>query len=397
MTSQPITPDCGVDEDSSDSRRKIFAKRITIIVVALGTIFLIASLSLGLGIGNTASQSTSIVVGSFMVSGASAGIGALIGFTFAIPRATLSGHSLNGMGADYTANTNFEQISDWLTKILVGVSLVQVGRLPAAVGSLGRTLAPIFGNRDSSAGIGVAMCVSALLCGFLVAYVWTRVLLPSTFRLADITEAVKSIKDSVQRDKEHDDALDAMALSLVQRQLDGTNPPSQSELTEAFEKASMPILVQAYSRADDQRRRAWRQKRAEDVMRTIPVFRALIACDPDEKFQAYRGSLGYALFESDPPDLQGAIDQLDAAIRISGSPQINEMYRYIRAACLIELQRKDSTAPPSDEAIWADLQAAKPLGQSYFERIDEDPDKDAPAKIAVRQWLAEKDKNFNDL
>lgn len=77
----------------------------------------------------------------------------------------------------YIANTNFEQISDWLTKILVGVSLVQIGNLRPALGALGNNLKPMLGGSQAGAGIGVAICVAATVAGFLVAYMWTRVIL----------------------------------------------------------------------------------------------------------------------------------------------------------------------------------------------------------------------------
>jgi hypothetical protein len=127
------------------------------------------------------------------------------------------------------------------------------------------------------------------------------------------------------------------------------------------------------------------------------VFQALIAQDHIEKYHAYFGSLGYALFETDPPDLYGAINQLTNAIRISDSAQTNAMYCYIRAACLIDLQQQNTAASPSDDAIWADLRAAKGMGHSFFERVEDDPEVDAPAKVSVRGWLAGKHKKFEDL
>ena len=60
------------------------------------------------------------------VAAAATAVGAFLGFLFGIPR-TLQGNTTPGPDeiADYRPNTNLEQISDWLTKILVGVGLVK--------------------------------------------------------------------------------------------------------------------------------------------------------------------------------------------------------------------------------------------------------------------------------
>jgi hypothetical protein len=67
-------------------------------------------------------------------------VGLFIGFLFGVPK-SLQGRSSTGQQTDrvapnpkevaaaYEANTNLEQISDWLTKILVGVSLTQLTKI----------------------------------------------------------------------------------------------------------------------------------------------------------------------------------------------------------------------------------------------------------------------------
>ncbi len=84
-----------------------------------------------------------IVSVGVLLAGASALVGGALGFLFGIPR-TLQQEGgspsaeANPEGAeaggpthriDYRVNTNLEQISDWLTKILVGVSLTQISEI----------------------------------------------------------------------------------------------------------------------------------------------------------------------------------------------------------------------------------------------------------------------------
>ena len=74
--------------------------------------------------------------------------GMLTGFLFGIPRSLQTdsppivtennGTSKQLSQPGFRGNTNLEQISDWLTKILVGVGLTQIGSISSALGSFGK-------------------------------------------------------------------------------------------------------------------------------------------------------------------------------------------------------------------------------------------------------------------
>ena len=83
----------------------------------------------------------SIIAWGVAFAGASLMVGALIGFLFGIPRKLQDEQGVASdigsqeefdsrvVSALYGGNTNLEQISDWLTKILVGVGLTQISSL----------------------------------------------------------------------------------------------------------------------------------------------------------------------------------------------------------------------------------------------------------------------------
>jgi len=100
-------------------------------------------------------------------------IGGLVGFLFGIPRTVRSSTPSKGM-TQYQGNTNLEQVSDWLTKIIVGVSLVEIGRIIPALAKLAEILKTPLGGQPSSATFGVGVVIAGALTGFFFIYLWTR-------------------------------------------------------------------------------------------------------------------------------------------------------------------------------------------------------------------------------
>lgn len=94
---------------------------------------------------------------------AAALIGGVTGVVFAVPRSRRGqsdGQSLSGKdsgSSDYTANTNLEQMSDWLTKGLVGAGLVELNELPSYINRVAGSLAPAIGDTPSTRP--VVVCV----------------------------------------------------------------------------------------------------------------------------------------------------------------------------------------------------------------------------------------------
>ncbi|PTL78380.1 hypothetical protein [Vitiosangium sp. GDMCC 1.1324] len=143
------------------------------------------------------------------------GMGSLLGFLFGIPRvvqgtlpaphaprdptaedppptAAASGAPLF---YDQRVNTNLEQISDWLTKILLGVGLIQIKELPSTVKAIAWYMATgLTASTDAGAppaqaqGLATAIVLYCGTMGFLGSYVWSRMYIARTFRWADQAE-----------------------------------------------------------------------------------------------------------------------------------------------------------------------------------------------------------------
>jgi len=104
-------------------------------------------------------------------------VGAFIGFIFGIPRTPAAKDSEN-----IAANTNLEEISDWITKIIVGVSLVQLNQLSGGIVEIGNTLSRGMGNHPSSFVFSVSTMIFYFVGGFFLGYLWSRIYLPKILR-----------------------------------------------------------------------------------------------------------------------------------------------------------------------------------------------------------------------
>lgn len=121
-----------------------------------------------------------------MVLAASFIAGSLLGFLFGIPRA-LSGDAQVGSGGQHDrliTNTNLEQISDWLTKIIVGATLVQLGTLTRGFDKLATFVSSIFGSPSAqNKTMAGAMILYSAILGFFACYIAARSIITVIFSL----------------------------------------------------------------------------------------------------------------------------------------------------------------------------------------------------------------------
>src|SRR5271165_1922063 len=119
-----------------------------------------------------------------MVLAASFIAGSLLGFLFGIPRA-LSGDAQVGSGGQHDRlipNTNLEQISDWLTKIIVGATLVQLGTLTRGFDKLATFVSSIFGSPSAqNKTMAGALILYSAIFGFFACYIAARSIITVIF------------------------------------------------------------------------------------------------------------------------------------------------------------------------------------------------------------------------
>lgn len=148
---------------------------------------------------------TQLGAGFFLAGSALLG-GLLIGFLFAIPKSDASHDNAarnldesSGAGSKYSLNTNLEDISDWLSKMIVGVGLVQLTSVPGYI-----KRASLYWSSSVDSGFPAAytstLIIFFCLLGFLVGYLWTRLYLVGDFirqdpRNVNLQAIVSKIED----------------------------------------------------------------------------------------------------------------------------------------------------------------------------------------------------------
>lgn len=136
---------------------------------------------------------------------ASLSVGATLGFLFGIPKsATAAGKpmpkpaagkgevALTANERDYAAgngraNTNLEEVSDWLTKIVVGLTLVHWATIRADVLAISAKMAATFSETPTGAdqSFAAALIIGFFTLGFLFGYLYTRMFLQGAFARSD--------------------------------------------------------------------------------------------------------------------------------------------------------------------------------------------------------------------
>ena len=179
----------------TSEERKIFVSSFrigwTVIAFGLGGLGTIALWAWGIRGGAADVHLAAFVGADLLVAGAAASAGALFGFVFGIPRtldpasraAVATATSRDGSGVASTAlmaaNTNLERISDWLTTLLIGATLVQIKDIAARVGALGKGL--FDGGKAANDAVIPVIVIYFFALAFLGVYLITRLYLTSAF------------------------------------------------------------------------------------------------------------------------------------------------------------------------------------------------------------------------
>lgn len=158
-----------------------------------------------------------IVMGAYFISGC------VLGFIFAIPKSFQNSvqvvepatdkdgkpvpNSIRGKdGMRYKDNTSLEEISDWLTKIIIGLSLTQFNHLQDMVDTAARSIQSGLASavcKDCTKvnlySFSYALIILYSLAGACCGYLWTRIEFPKILKQKD--EDLELQRVTAQRDE----------------------------------------------------------------------------------------------------------------------------------------------------------------------------------------------------
>lgn len=315
-----------------------------------------------------------IVSTGLLLAGATCISGAFLGFLFGIPRTNQIEEDIKvgnnesdkkNTSRNFKPNTNLEQISDWLTKILVGVGLTQIDGISKWFHRLLIFFTPYF---EYNSAIVISIIIYFLVSGFILGFLWSRLYMAGAIMKAEAEALKEQIVKEVQNKVDIKEQYDAKALSVVNQLLDadsGVRNMSEEAINEIIAKASPVVKVTIFNQAQRFRKLNWKNEKNEHkIARTIPIFKALIKCDFDGKYHRNHGQLGFALKDQTNYDYELAVTEITKAIEIrdkTGKQGGWLLYEYNRAYCRIKINEMNNKEIHSKEDIYMDIQTASKL------------------------------------
>ena len=322
------SPTVGREETQREFRteRRSILKALIAICSVVVAVILIA----GGAIGSNRDESLGLVGFALLVAAAAFSVGGLLGFLFGVPRdgagtrektsvaggsgptSTNGGDRTTPFSATFAWNSNLVEVSDWLTKILVGVGLTQLLNIPKALDELGVWLAKGFvGNLsqppiragDIAAAVAVCIVVFFVCMGFIIGHLVTQLWLFRAYSLArlhtdQIGKEGEAVLDSgVPTKPSGPGAADALPTDAVLRAADEVLSQPEASLT-------TPALRAAYGVAAAIR---------DDYDLAVRHLRAAAKDEP--RNAKYMLEFGRALFGAQ--NYSEALTTLEAAYRLA--------------------------------------------------------------------------------
>lgn len=162
-------------------------------------------------------------------------VGSLLGFLFGMPRAVVAPSTIEENDSDaprsYHPSTNLEQVSDRLTKILIGVGLVELRQIGGTLAAMGRSVVSSLKNTPLGTELVTqVVIVSFLIFGFIASFLWTRIYYGPLQTLTDhnlisrLQNTMKKFEDNLSNQESATQNVETVTKLLITGELVASSP-----------------------------------------------------------------------------------------------------------------------------------------------------------------------------
>jgi len=284
-------------------------------------------------------------------------LGTLVGFLFGIPKRLPSresdkevmpgaSESQQRVTPNLMPNTNLQEVSDWLTKIIIGVSLVEFNKIVSSLNELAtqinKTINGASGDQDISMFI-MPLIMFFSISGFLAGYLGTMTVISRQIydadkyihgfsnKFRDINTHIKSIEERVRRHEDTSDLISA-AKEYTHR---------------AWCYRELP-----HQKLNDKEASLLNEKADHFLNKAIIILEYVLKEKNEEKNITARIVLATCYSSLSKPDYGKAIDILTEGIQVAEEshehkhgPALARLY-YNKACCIYSMDKKFAIAKP---------------------------------------------------
>jgi len=359
-----------------------------------------------------------------MIAGAAAMVGAFFGFIFGIPKTMqpnrggkpdTNGEKPSDQDGGETheksaTNTNLEDISDWLTKILVGAGITQISVAPGylwrASGLMGEQIPFPAEFKVRSQVFVFSLIIFFSITGFFISYLWARVVLLEWIEDSRLRSKFKKIDNEI-RAAQNEKRKDVIAHRSVDGFLEnGEVYVTKEELDSDIKKASYDVQKDILIKTSQWRSDNWKVNK-KAMERCIPIFISFLDIKEFAEEYSLHAKLGYAYKDKRPPDYIKAKETLSDAIKFRDEfkqksmdrgfkidDTMKRIYEYNRAICSIMLDPDFNSMPPAVSTQSARWEIMNDLILAYQDErarniIDNDPDPELKSWMELNDAIGE--------
>lgn len=327
--------------------------------------------------------------------------GAFFGFLFGIPRVIepdVPGQaSKNAEGAGTAAqaqynqrvNTNLLDISDWLTKILVGLTLINLREIPPRLGEAAHALADGLDrkNMEGDFAFALGLIIAFAVVGFFMGYLYTRLFLAGAFSRADT--ARPGLQSKVEAIVQQSAAAQPQGGNITPEQVTASRQIARLSASEDDRKAAIN-RVEAYAKEYEKVRAEMPpgHERTLEMEALVAKMRSLAAAayaelprflkgtSPGEKLVA----VSMLQVEPDVRQLPWLLEQIDTEVPFIG-------YQAAIAIKQTAIQGGDEERSQVKDALtaWVNTPKGKAMMSSSTDRAEELKSALASAEVVVRE------------